>query len=154
MLYVPCIFHVYCSQTNFVLVSFKYSMPGKQQSCIDPKKRYEHKTIDIQLNLTINPLNIKIFTIYKILSTEYITYVKIQQQKIYNLTTRSLLIKSQLIISAICGGNSQHTKAIATVVNFITWLYCTVLPQTVMLYVPCIFHVYCSQTNFVFVRFK
>ena len=29
----------------------------------------------------------------------------------YILTTRSLLIKSQLIISAICGENSQNTKA-------------------------------------------
>ena len=30
--------------------------------------------------------------------------------KNYNLTTWLLLIKSYLIISAICGGNSQHTK--------------------------------------------
>ena len=40
---------------------------------IDPKKRYEYKTIDIQFNLIINALTIKIFTIYKIFSTEYIT---------------------------------------------------------------------------------
>ena len=54
MLYVPCIFHVYCSQTNFVLVSSnncfkkrKRKGKGKTKS-IDPKKRYEYMTIDIQ----------------------------------------------------------------------------------------------------------
>ena len=46
--------------------------------------------------------------------------------KIYNLTIRSLLIKSQLIISAICGGNSQHTKAgDSSEFDYLTVLYCT-----------------------------
>ena len=46
--------------------------------------------------------------------------------KIYNLTTRSLLIKSQLIISAICGEISQYTKA-GNCSEFynLTVLYCT-----------------------------
>ena len=74
--------------------------------------------------------------------------------KNYNLTTWLLLIKSYLIISAICGGNSQHTKAgdcsefynftvlnllnrqkPSNFLNFTTWLYCTVLA-------PNMFHVY------------
>ena len=44
----------------------------------------------------------------------------------YNLTTRSLLIKSQLIISAICGGNSQHmTAGDSSEFYNLTALYCT-----------------------------
>ena len=58
MLYVPCICHVYCSQTYFVLVSFKEGEIQRFVS-IDPKKRYEYMTIDIQFKLIINPLNIK-----------------------------------------------------------------------------------------------
>ena len=82
MFHVYSMFIAHRKFLSFVLVSFKYSISGKPPSCIDPKKRYEHKTINIQLNLTINPLNIKIFTIYKIFSTEYITYVKIQNKNI------------------------------------------------------------------------
>ena len=45
--------------------------------------------------------------------------------KIYNLTTRSLLIKSQLIISAICGENSQHMKVDdSSEFYYLTVLYC------------------------------
>ena len=71
MSYVPCIFHVYCSD-KFFLSEFQIIEKVKQE-IRDLKKCYEYMTIDIDFNLTINPLNIKIFTVYKIFSTEYIT---------------------------------------------------------------------------------
>ena len=57
------------------------------------------------------------------------------------MTTRSLLIKSQLIISAICGGNSQHTKAgDSSEFYYLTVLYCTPPNCNVIcsMYIPCL----------------
>ena len=97
-------------------------------------------TIDIQLNFTINPLNIKILPYTKFSQWNILHMLK-YKKKIYNLTTRSLLIKSQLIISAICGGNSQHMKAgDSSEFYYLTVLYCTPPNCNVIcsMYIPCL----------------
>ena len=98
-------------------------------------------TIDIQFNLIINPLNIIFFYHIQKFSQRNILHRFKYKIKIYNLTTRSLLIKSQLIISAICGGNSQHTKAgDSSEFYYLTVLYCTPPNCNVIcsMYMPCI----------------
>ena len=71
----PSVYSMYIAPTIVVFVSFKNRDRYKLDCTRYRRNATNTRQLDIQLNLIINPLNIKIFTIYKIISTEYITYV-------------------------------------------------------------------------------